>query len=180
MQLRNPNSETESDYSSSVLQLFNGGTWGRVEMSQFWMCIIYLYLVSKTLDLIISLRFNDIDVLIVVTTGFTGTRGTCYVYVFKETALTGFQDILPTLKVSLGTESPLQKVFSQYKRCYKSYCYYYFFKHTFLLNKEIKKTVLRLKMSWYYDEPDKLFEKMNILNTQRYINCVSFAITICA
>lgn len=77
--------------------LFNGSTWGRLEMSQFRMCIIYLYLVSKTLDSIILLRFNDLDVLIVVTTGFTGTRG-AYVFAFKETALTGFQEILPSTK----------------------------------------------------------------------------------
>lgn len=91
--------ERESgDYSSSVLQLFNGETQGRVEMAQFRMCIIYWYLVSTTLDLTISLRFNDIDVMIVATTGFTGTRGTCHVFVFKETALTGFQDIPPSTR----------------------------------------------------------------------------------
>lgn len=99
MQLRNPNSETGSgDYSSSDLQLFNGETQGRAELSQFRMCIIYLYLISTTLDLITSLSCNDIDVLIGVTTVFTGTRGTCYVFVLKEIALTGFQDIFPSTR----------------------------------------------------------------------------------
>lgn len=91
-----PTRKQDQEISCSVLQLFNGGTQGRVEVSQFRICIIYLYLVSIRLDFILLLRFNDLDVLI-VTTEFTGTRGT-YVFVFKETALASFQDIFPSTK----------------------------------------------------------------------------------
>lgn len=80
------------------------------------------------------------------------------------------------LKVSLATESPLQKTFSQYQKCVKSYCYYYFFKYSFLLNKEIKKTAPRSKISWCCDKPERFSKEMNTLNTQSCTNCLGFAI----
>lgn len=44
-------------------------------------------------------------ILIVAITGFTGTRGTCYVFAFKETA---FRIYFPVLTVALAlTEPPL-------------------------------------------------------------------------